>query len=50
MVVDFATQFVNLEAGNACLREAAKSSFEQLEKVNKMATEAQGEAAKLRKK
>jgi hypothetical protein len=44
MVVDFTTQFVNLEAGNACLREAAKSSSDQLERANKLAAQAQGEA------
>jgi predicted nucleic acid-binding Zn-ribbon protein len=49
MVVDFAVQFVNLEAENVCLREAVKSLSEQHEKANKLATETQGEAANLRK-
>jgi hypothetical protein len=40
MVVGFAAQFVKLEAENAQLREAAKSSSEQLERANKLAIEA----------
>ena len=49
MVVDFAAQFIHLEAENARLREVAKSSSDQLERANKLATEAQGEAASLKK-
>nr|XP_051212788.1 uncharacterized protein LOC127330703 isoform X2 [Lolium perenne] len=37
-----------MEAENAHLREVAKSSTEQLEKANKLATEAQKEAASLK--
>jgi chromosome segregation ATPase len=49
MVADFAAQFIKLEAENAQLREAARSSADQLEKVNELATEAQREAKKLKK-
>jgi cell shape-determining protein MreC len=49
IVVDYADQFVRMEAENARLREVAKSSTEQLEKANKLATEAQKEAAGLKK-
>jgi ABC-type enterochelin transport system substrate-binding protein len=49
MVTDFAAQFIKLEAENAQLRETAKSSAEQLERVNKMATDARPEAKKLEK-
>jgi membrane-associated HD superfamily phosphohydrolase len=49
MVVDFAAQFIHLEAENVRLQEVSKSSSEQLEKANKLAAEARGEAAKLRK-
>ena len=48
-MVDFADQFIRMEAENARLREVAKSSTEQLEKTNKLATEAQREAANLKK-
>jgi uncharacterized coiled-coil protein SlyX len=48
-VMDFANQFIRMEAENACLREVVKSPTEQLEKANKLATEVQGEAANLRK-
>jgi hypothetical protein len=44
MVMDFAAQFIKLEAEKAQLREAAKSSAEQLEKANKLATNARQEA------
>jgi hypothetical protein len=47
-VVDFAAQFVKLEAVNAQLREATRSSSEQLEKAKKLAIEAQREAAKFK--
>ncbi len=50
IVVDFAAQFIHLEAENARLREAAKSSTDQLAKANKLAAEAQEEAASLKKK
>jgi hypothetical protein len=36
-VVDFADQFIRMEAENARLREVAKSSAEQLERANKLA-------------
>ncbi|KAM0840479.1 hypothetical protein ACQ4PT_059654 [Festuca glaucescens] len=49
IVVDFTDQFVRMEAENARLREVAKSSTEQLEKANKLATEAQEETASLKK-
>ncbi|KAM0844734.1 hypothetical protein ACQ4PT_056857 [Festuca glaucescens] len=49
IVVDFADQFVRMKAENACLREAAKSSTEKLEKANNLTAEAQKEAASLRK-
>jgi hypothetical protein len=48
-VMDFANQFIRMEAENARLREVIKSSTEQLEKANKLATEAQGEATNLKK-
>ena len=47
-MVDFADQFVRMEAENARLREVAKSSTEQLEKANRLAAEAQKEAASLK--
>jgi hypothetical protein len=50
MVVEFAAQFIHLEAENARLREPAKSSSDQLERENKLAAEAQGEAENFRKK
>ncbi|KAM0904955.1 hypothetical protein ACQ4PT_017682 [Festuca glaucescens] len=49
IVVDFAAQFIRLEAENAHIREVAKSSTDQLERANKLATEAQGKAADLKK-
>jgi hypothetical protein len=49
MVVDFAAQFIHLEAENARLREVANSSTNQLERANRLAIEAQGEAADLKK-
>ena len=49
IVVDFADQFVRMEAENARLREAAKSSTEKLEKANNLTAEAQKEATSLRK-
>ncbi|KAM0859735.1 hypothetical protein ACQ4PT_046996 [Festuca glaucescens] len=49
IVVDFADKFISMEAENARLREVAKSSTEQLEKENKLATEAQREASNLKK-
>ena len=48
IVVDFADQFVRIEAENARLREAAKSSTEKLEKANNLTAEAQKEAVSLR--
>jgi hypothetical protein len=41
IAVDFANQFVRLEAENAQLREADKSSYDQLQEANKLAAEAQ---------
>jgi ABC-type enterochelin transport system substrate-binding protein len=49
MVIDFAAQFIKLETKSAQLRESAKSSAEQLEKANMLATEARREADKLKK-
>ena len=49
IVVDFADQFVRMEAENARLREVARTSTEQLEKANKLAVEAQEEAVSLKK-
>ncbi|KAM0842398.1 hypothetical protein ACQ4PT_058389 [Festuca glaucescens] len=49
MVTDFAAQFIRLEAENAQLREAAKSSAEKLEKANKLETDAWQEVEKLKK-
>ncbi|KAM0920169.1 hypothetical protein ACQ4PT_007692 [Festuca glaucescens] len=49
MVMDFAAQFIKLEAENAQLRESAKPSAEQLEKANRLAAEAWREADKLKK-
>jgi cell shape-determining protein MreC len=43
IVVDFAEQFVRLEAENAQLRETAKSSTDQLQEANRLASEAQKE-------
>jgi hypothetical protein len=40
MVMNFAAQFINLEAKNFQLREAVKSSTEQLETTKKLATDA----------
>jgi chromosome segregation ATPase len=48
-VMDFANQFIRMEAQNVHLWEVVKSSTEQLENTNKLATEAQGEAADLKK-
>ncbi|KAM0863262.1 hypothetical protein ACQ4PT_044707 [Festuca glaucescens] len=48
IVVDFADQFISMEAENARLREVATSSTEQLEKANKLATKAQREASNLK--
>jgi chromosome segregation ATPase len=42
-VVDFASQFVRLEAENAQLREAAKSSSDQLQQEKRLAADAQSE-------
>jgi hypothetical protein len=41
IVVDFVDQFVRMEAENAQLREAAKSSTDQLQEANRMAAEVQ---------
>ena len=52
MVKDFAAQFVELEAENARLHQelaAAKSSAEQIETANKLATDAWQEAEDLKK-
>jgi hypothetical protein len=49
IVVDLADQFIRMEAEYARLQEVAKSSTEQLAKANKLATEAQREAANLKK-
>jgi predicted Holliday junction resolvase-like endonuclease len=49
MVVDFAAQFINLEAKNALLREVAGSLSGQLERAYRLAAEAEGEAASLKK-
>ncbi|KAM0925266.1 hypothetical protein ACQ4PT_004298 [Festuca glaucescens] len=46
--VDFADQFISMEAENARLLEVAKSSTEQLAKANKLATEALREASNLK--
>jgi predicted nucleic acid-binding Zn-ribbon protein len=46
--VGFADQFARLEAGNAQLREAAKSSFDQLQEANRLAAEAQKENTSLK--
>jgi predicted nucleic acid-binding Zn-ribbon protein len=48
IVVDFADQFVRLEAENARLREAAKSSSEQAQEGNRLAAEAWNEIASLK--
>ena len=51
MVTNFAAQFVKLEAENAQLRQelaAAKSSAEQIETANKLATDAWQEAEDLK--
>jgi hypothetical protein len=40
MVRDFASQFIQLDAENAQLQKAAKSSSDQLEKAVKMAASA----------
>jgi cell shape-determining protein MreC len=47
IVVDFADQFVRMEAENAQLREAAKSLTDQLQESNRLAAEAQKEKASL---
>jgi hypothetical protein len=43
IVKDFAAHFISLEAENAQLRDAAKSSADQLEKANKLSTDARRE-------
>jgi uncharacterized coiled-coil protein SlyX len=48
IVVDFADQFIRMEAENAQLREAAKSSTDQLQEANKLVAEAQKENAILK--
>jgi ABC-type enterochelin transport system substrate-binding protein len=47
IVVDFVDQFVRMEAENAQLREAAKSSTDQLQEANRLAAEAQKENVSL---
>jgi hypothetical protein len=42
-MVDFADQFVQLEAENAQLRKAVKTSADQLLEANRLAAEAQSE-------
>jgi peptidoglycan hydrolase CwlO-like protein len=42
-VADFADQFTRLEAENAQLRKAVKTSADQVLEANKLATEAQSE-------
>jgi uncharacterized phage infection (PIP) family protein YhgE len=49
IVVDFVDQFVRMEAENAQLREAAKSSTDQLQEANRLADEARKENAILKK-
>jgi chromosome segregation ATPase len=49
MVKEFVAHFISLEAKNAQLREAAKSSTDQLEKANKLATNARREVERLKK-
>jgi predicted nucleic acid-binding Zn-ribbon protein len=48
IVVDFADKFVRLEAENAQLREAAKSSSDQVREANRLATETRNENASLK--
>jgi hypothetical protein len=40
IVVDFADQFVRLEAKNTQLRKAVKSSADQVQEANRLAAEA----------
>jgi hypothetical protein len=47
-VVDFANQFVRLEAENVQIRKAAKSSADQVQEANRLAAEAQNENASLK--
>jgi dsDNA-specific endonuclease/ATPase MutS2 len=49
IVVDFNDQFIRMEAENAQLREAAKSSTDQLQEANRLADEARKENAILKK-
>jgi predicted nucleic acid-binding Zn-ribbon protein len=48
IVVDFADQFVRLEAENVQLHKAAKSSADQVQEANKLAAEAQSENTSLK--
>jgi hypothetical protein len=48
IVVDFADQFVQLEAENVKLRKAAKSSADQVQEANRLAAEARNENASLK--
>jgi predicted nucleic acid-binding Zn-ribbon protein len=48
IVVDFADQFIRLEAANAQLRDAAKSSSDQFQEANRLAAEARKENTSLK--
>jgi hypothetical protein len=48
IVVDFAGQFVRLEAQNVQVRKAAKTSADQVLEANRLASEAQNENASLK--
>jgi predicted nucleic acid-binding Zn-ribbon protein len=48
IVVDFADQFVRLEAENAQLRNAAKSSADQVQEANMLIAEARNENVSLK--
>jgi predicted RNase H-like nuclease (RuvC/YqgF family) len=48
IVVEFVDQFVRLEAENAQLHKAAKSSADQVQEANRLAAEARNENASLK--
>jgi predicted nucleic acid-binding Zn-ribbon protein len=48
IVVNFADQFVQLEAENTQLRKVAKSSADQVQEANRLAAEARSENASLK--
>jgi predicted nucleic acid-binding Zn-ribbon protein len=48
IVVDFADQFVHLQAENSQLRETAKSSSDQMQEENRLAAKAQKENTSLK--